>query len=69
LALYGDAKLTAERAGHKGDASTLWDWYQAGMKPSYAEKYFNIFPEAVEKRRKEEEEASIQEAIDLGFDK
>ena len=67
LALYGDATLTAERLGHKSDPSTLNQWYRAGMKPSYAEKYFDIFPEVEEKRRKEEEEAKIQESIDLGF--
>lgn len=50
LAMCGDAKLTAERLGHKGDPSTLWQWYQAGMKPSYAEKYFDIIPEVTEKR-------------------
>lgn len=67
LAMCGDAKLTAERLGHKSDPSTLNQWYRAGMKPSYAEKYFDIFPEAEEKCRKEEVEAKIQESIDLGF--
>ena len=58
LALWGDAKLTAERLGHKGDASTLNQWYRAGMKPSYAEKYFKIIPEVAEKRLTKEAKAN-----------
>jgi integrase len=60
LALWGDAKLTAERLGHKGDASTLNQWYRAGMKPSYAEKYFKIIPEVSEKRLATEAKAKAE---------
>ena len=60
LALWGDAKLTAERMGHKGDPSTLNRWYRAVVKPSYAEKYFKIIPEVAEKRLATEAKAKAE---------
>ena len=67
LAKYNDESLTASRLGHGEEASTLRSTYRAGMSPSKADAYFNIFPKLEEERRKREEEEARQEAIDLGF--
>jgi integrase len=67
LALYGDKKLTAERAGHGADADTLERYYKAGMDSLDAKAYFEIFPKEEEERRKVKAEQEHQEAIDLGF--
>jgi len=57
LALYGDKKLTAERAGHGADADTLERYYKAGMDSLDAKAYFDIIPEVTEKRLAEEADA------------
>jgi integrase len=56
LALYGDKKLTVERAGHGSDADTLERYYKAGMDSLDAKAYFDIIPKVTEKRLAKEAE-------------
>ena len=60
LALYGDKKLTAERAGHGSDADTLERYYKAGMDSLDAKAYFDIIPKVTEKRLAEEAKAKAE---------